>query len=104
MKKILLNTALCSSLLLSGGSIAPVVAEPVVVSEVPSWSFELSPYAAMSSISEDSALISGAVGKVELPFDDILDALEFGIVAHFEAHHSMVRTAKTLWFTSTMVR
>ena len=51
MHKIVLSTALVSSLLFSGGDIAPV--EAPVVEEVSAWEFEFSPYLAMSSISGD---------------------------------------------------
>jgi len=87
MHKTVLSTALFSSLLFAGGDIAPV--EAPVVEEISNWDFELSPYAAMSSISGDSAVISPtALTSVDLPFDDILDALEFGTAVHFEALHS----------------
>jgi opacity protein-like surface antigen len=87
MYKTVLSTALLSSLLFAVGDIALV--EAPVVEEVSSWNFEFSPYAAMSSISGDSAVISpSALSHVELPFDDILDALEFGTAVHFEALHS----------------
>ena len=86
MRKIVLSTALFSSLLFAGGDIAPV--EAPVVEEVSSWEFEFSPYLAMSSISGDSAVILEQSNAVELGFDDILDALEFGVAGHFEAHHS----------------
>jgi hypothetical protein len=86
MNKIVLSTALLSSLLFAGGDIAPV--EAPVVEEVSSWEFEFSPYLAMSSISGDSAVISENISAVELGFDDIVDALEFGVAGHFEALHS----------------
>ena len=86
MRKIVLSTALFSSLLFAGGDIAPV--EAPVVEEVSSWKFEFSPYLAMSSISGDSAVVSGNISPVELGFDDILDALEFGAAGHFEAMHN----------------
>jgi hypothetical protein len=86
MRKIIVNTALSSSLLFAGGDIAPIVAEPVVT-EVSSWGFELSPYFAMSSITGNSGVVTAAA-PLDLPFDDILDALEFGVAAHFEAHHN----------------
>jgi len=87
MKKIVLSTALFSSLLFAGGDIAPVVEEPVV-EEVSSWNFELSPYLAMSSISGNSAVVTGAANTLDLEFNNIVDALEFGAAAHFEGHHS----------------
>ena len=85
MTKIILNTALFSSLLFAGGDIAPV--EAPVVEEVSNWDFEFSPYLAMSSISGNSGVVTAA-SPLDLPFDDILDALEFGVAAHFEAHHN----------------
>ena len=87
LKKTIISTAIFSSLLVAGGNIAPVVVKPIV-HEVPSWSFELSPYAAMSSVSGDSAIILAQTSNVNLPFEDILDALEFGVAAHFEALHN----------------
>ena len=87
MNKTVLSTALFSSLLFAGGDVSPVVVEPVV-EEVSSWEFEFSPYLAMSSISGDSAVILEQSNAVELGFDDILDALEFGVAGHFEALHN----------------
>jgi len=87
MHKIVLSTALFSSLLFAGGDIVPV--EAPVVEEVSAWEFEFSPYLAMSSISGDSAVISpDALSHIELGFDDIVDALEFGVAGHFEALHN----------------
>ena len=87
MYKSVLSAALLSSLLFAGGNVSPVVEEPVVVEKVSSWAFEFSPYLAMSSISGDSAVILEQNSHVELGFDDILDALEFGVAGHFEALH-----------------
>ena len=86
MHKTVVSTALLSSLLFAGGDIVPV--EAPAVEEVSSWAFEFSPYLAMSSISGDSAVISENLSAVELGFDDILDALEFGVAGHFEALHT----------------
>lgn len=86
MNKIVLSMAFFSSLLFAGGDIAPAVEEPVV-EEVSTWDFELSPYLAMSSITGNSGVVTAAA-PLDLPFDDILDALEFGVAAHFEAHHA----------------
>ena len=87
MKKIITSTVLISTLVFAGGDIAPVVEEPIV-EETANWSFELSPYLAMSSISGDSSVISDAVTPVDIGFDDILDALEFSVPVHFEAIHN----------------
>ena len=89
MKNILLSTALLSSLLVAGGDTVPAIAtvEPIV-EEMPNWSFEFSPYLAMSGISGTSEVIAPLPTPVELDFDQILDALEFGVAGHFEAHHS----------------
>ncbi len=86
MNKIVLSTALLSSVLFAGGNITPFV-EASVVEEVSNWDFELSPYLAMSSITGNSGVVTAAA-PLDLPFDDILDALEFGVAAHFEAHHN----------------
>ena len=86
MHKIVLSTALFSALLFAGGDIAPV--EAPMVEEISSWEFEFSPYLAMSSISGDSAVVSENISALELGFDDIVDALEFGVAGHFEAMHN----------------
>jgi hypothetical protein len=77
-----------SSLLFAGGNVAPIVEEPVTVEELSAWAFEFSPYLAMSSISGTSEVITALPAPVELDFDQILGALEFGVAGHFEAHHS----------------
>ena len=91
MRKIVLSTALFSSMIFAGGNVAPIidvtVAEAPIVKEASAWNFELSPYLAMSSISGDSGVVTAAA-PLDLPFDDILDALEFGTAGHFEAHHN----------------
>jgi|LGVC01.1.fsa_nt_gb hypothetical protein len=89
MKNILLSTALLSSLLVAGSDTVPATAtvEPIV-EEMPSWSFEFSPYLAMSGISGTSEIIMASPAPVELDFGQILDALEFGAAGHFEAHHA----------------
>ena len=66
----------------------PIVTESIVAEEVPSWSFELSPYLAMSSISGTSAIGRPAQAEIDLDFDQIADALEFGLATHFEALHN----------------
>lgn len=86
MRKIIVNTALSSSLLFAGGDIAPIVEEPVA-DETPSWSFELMPYFAMSSLSGDSSVISSANSQIDLSFGNILDALEFSVPIHVEVQN-----------------
>ena len=86
-KQIMMGSVLCSSLLFAGGDIVDL-AETPAVEEVSSWEFEFSPYLAMSSISGDSAVILEQNSAVKLSFDDILDALEFGVAGHFEALHN----------------
>jgi hypothetical protein len=86
MNKIVLNTVLLSSVLFAGGNVTPVVVEPIV-EEVSAWNFELSPYLAMSNVSGNSGVVTSAA-PFELHFDDILKTLEFGVAAHFEAHHN----------------
>ena len=92
MKKLLIGSALLSSLLFGGGHVAPVTEVPVVeepmVEETSAWAFELSPYLAMSSISGDSAIGRASEAEVDLNFNQISDALEFGVAAHFEALHN----------------
>ncbi len=92
MKKLLIGSALLSSLLLAGGNVSPVletavVTEPVI-EETSAWNFELSPYLAMSSISGTSAIGRAGASEIDLNFDQISDALEFGVAAHFEALHN----------------
>jgi len=87
-KQTVITTALCSSILFAGGDVAPIKVpiKPIVneVEEVSNWSFELMPYFAMSGLSGDSSIISTATSQVDLPFDDILDALEFSVPIHAE--------------------
>jgi hypothetical protein len=63
MTKLLIGSALLSSLLFAGGHVTPMTEMPAteepMVEETSAWNFELSPYLAMSSISGDSAVISG---------------------------------------------
>jgi hypothetical protein len=87
MKKIILSSILLSSMLLAGGDKEPVTTEVIpIVEDVPNWLFEFSPYLAMSSISGDSGVITPSA-PLDLDFDTILDALEFGASGHFEAHN-----------------
>jgi hypothetical protein len=58
-----------------------------ITEEAPAWSFEFSPYLAMSGISGSSEIILASPAPVELDFSQILDALEFGAAGHFEAFH-----------------
>lgn len=91
MKKLLIGSALLSSLMFAGGGLTPVdetstVAE-IVVEEEAAWNFELSPYFAMSSISGTSAIGRPALADIDIDFNQVADALEFGLAAHFEAQH-----------------
>jgi len=93
MKKIILSTLAISSLVLAGGHVSPPKVEKILVEqtveteEASSWSFEFSPYLAMSSISGDSGVVTPSA-PMELDFDTILDALEFGSATHLEAYHN----------------
>jgi len=87
MKKILATTALLSSLLVAGGNTVSSTAEVEPITPESSWAFEFSPYLAMSSMSGSSKVITTLSTPVELDFDQILDALEFGVAGHFEAYH-----------------
>lgn len=51
------------------------------------WSFEIEPYALISTIDGDASLgrINGA--QVDVKFDDILENLDMAAMLHFEAHH-----------------
>ena len=92
MTKLLIGSALLSSLLFAGGNVAPAmetpIAEELVVEEASAWNFELSPYLAMSNISGTSAIGLSGESELDLDFGQIADALEFGAAAHFEAIHN----------------
>ena len=88
-KKLFMSSALFSSLLFAGGDIAPVgpiVETPMV--ETSAWSFELSPYASLSSISGDSGIGRAGVSEIAVNFGQISDVLKFGTAVHFEALHN----------------
>jgi len=92
MKKLLIGSALLSSLLFAGGTITPnmetSIENTLVVEDSSSWNFEFSPYFAMTSISGTSAIGRAGESDLSLDFDQIVDALEFGISTHFEAQHN----------------
>ena len=87
IKNLLLGSALLSSILFAGGDIAPV--EPVVV-EIPvanTWSFEFEPYMIIASMSGDSKIGRSPTVEIDMDFGDILEKLDIGAIAHFEALH-----------------
>ncbi len=91
MNKLLIGSTLLSSFLFAGGHVAPLVqdvAPILIVEETSAWELEFSPYLAMSSISGDSAVVLAKDNPLDVGFDDILDALEFGVAGHFEAMHN----------------
>ncbi len=52
------------------------------------WSFSIAPYVQFSNISGNAGIgrVSGA--DLDISFGDILEILDLGAMAHFEAHHS----------------
>ena len=84
--KILLGSALLSSMLLAGGDIEPVIAEEPVV-ETSAWSFELEPYLMITNIEGDTSLGRVVGTPVDVDFGTILDNLDMAFMGHFEAHH-----------------
>ena len=88
LTSILLGSALLSSTLFAGGDIAPV--EPIVVEEIPAvspWSFEFEPYMLIASMSGDTIIGRSPTVEIDMDFGDILENLDIGAMAHFEAHN-----------------
>ena len=88
LKNILLGSALLSSTLFAGGDIAPV--EPIIAEEIPvanTWSFEFEPYMLIASMSGDAKIGRSPVVEIDMNFGDILEKLDIGAMAHFEALH-----------------
>lgn len=52
------------------------------------WSYELEPYLLASSIEGDAGIGRSTGLPVDVNFGDILENLDIGFMAHFEAHHS----------------
>ncbi len=69
LHKILLGSALLSSILFAGGDITPtpVVEEPVVV-ETKAWSFEFEPYMLIASMSGDSIIGRSPTAEIDMTF------------------------------------
>ena len=87
---LLLSSALLSSTLFAGGDIAP--AEPAIEEVVPQvttspWSFELEPYMLISSMAGTAKIGRTPALEIDMDFGDILEQLDMGAMAHFEAHH-----------------
>jgi len=87
---LLLSSTLLSSALFAGGDIAPV--EPVIQEVTPQvnaspWSFEFEPYLLISSMSGTAQIGRTPALEIDMDFGDILEKLEIGAMAHFEAHH-----------------
>ena len=86
---LLLSSALLSSTLFAGGDIAPV--EPVVDSmpqvDTSPWSYEFEPYLLISSMSGTAKVGRTPTLEIDMNFGDILEQLDIGAMAHFEAHH-----------------
>lgn len=88
IKNLLLGSALLSSTLFAGGDITPV--EPVVeetLVETSAWSFEFEPYMIIASMSGNSQMGRGPNLEIDVDFSTILENLDMGAMAHFEAHH-----------------
>ena len=51
------------------------------------WSYEIEPYAFISSIDGDASLGRVTGAQVDVKFEDILANLEFAAMLHYEAHH-----------------
>ncbi len=88
LKNLLASSVLLSSTLFAGGDIAPV--EPVIVEEVPvanAWSFEFEPYMLIASMSGDAKIGRTPAVEIGMNFGDILEKLDIGAMAHFEAVH-----------------
>jgi len=86
---LLLSSALLSSTLFAGGDIVPV--EPVIVAEempiTSPWSYEFEPYMLIASMSGDAKIGRTPTVQIDMDFGDILEKLDIGLMAHFEAKH-----------------
>jgi len=87
---LLLSSTLLSSTLFAGGDIVPV--EPAIGEVVPQaitspWSFELEPYLLISSMSGTSKIGRAPTLEIDVDFGTILENLDIGAMAHFEAHN-----------------
>lgn len=52
-----------------------------------SWSYEFEPYMLVTSISGDAGIGRSSGVPIDVDFSDILENLDIGAMAHFEAHH-----------------
>ena len=91
LKKILLGSALLSSMLFAGGDIVPIepiVQTPQVASEeTEKWKFNLAPFYLWAMGMNGHATIGENVSAVDVDFDQIVDGLESMFIVHFEGMH-----------------
>ncbi len=85
VKNILIGSIVLSSLLFSGGDIAPV--EPIVeeTPEVSEWSYELEPYMLIASMTGTSKVGHAPTLEIDMDFGTILENLDMAAMVHFEA-------------------
>ena len=88
LKKLLLGSALLSSMLFAGGDIVPV--EPIVetpVEETDNWEFNLAPFYLWAMDMSGDATVGDNTSVVDVSFDAITDNLEAAFIVHFEGMH-----------------
>ncbi len=88
LKKLLLGSAVLSSMLFAGGDIAPV--EEMVetaVEETKTWEFNLAPFYLWAMGMDGQATIGENISQIDVDFDQITDKLEAVFIVHFEGMH-----------------
>jgi len=88
LKDLLASSVLLSSTLFAGEDIIPVepvVDAPIVKSEA--WSYEFEPYLLVASMTGDTRLGPTPTVEIDMDFGDILEKLDIGFMAHFEAYN-----------------
>lgn len=87
MKRVLIGSVLCASLLTAGGDIVPVVDMQNAEVATSAWSFEVEPYLMITNIDGDSKFGRLPTTELNVDFSTILDNLDLGAMVHMEAHH-----------------
>ena len=95
LTSILFSSALLSSTLFAGGDIVPV--EPLLetpIVETKAWSYEFEPYMLIASMTGHNKIGRGPTLEIDVDFGTILENLDIGAMAHFEA---MNRNGWGIW-------
>jgi hypothetical protein len=88
MKNILLSVMAAASLLNAGGDITPVESPIIIAEPENTWSYEFQLYGLAIWINGDATIGALPSGKVDESPKSIIDKLEMGAMAHFEAHQN----------------